>query len=148
MADASERILLVVAPYYEDVAGELERGARLVLTAARCAIERVEVPGAFEIPAAVAAAARAGGYAGYVALGCVIRGETSHYDHVCEECARGLMDLAVRDGLAIGFGVLTVESREQALERARVGGRDKGGEAARAALAMIAIKARFAEAGR
>jgi 6,7-dimethyl-8-ribityllumazine synthase len=143
MADESGRILLVIAPYYEDIAAELERGARRALAASGYAVDRLEVPGAFEIPAAIAAAARGRGYAGYVALGCVIRGETSHYDHVCQECARGLMALATRDGLAVGFGVLTVESHAQALERARVDGRDKGGEAARAALAMIAVQGRF-----
>jgi 6,7-dimethyl-8-ribityllumazine synthase len=136
--------LLVVAPYYADIAAELERGARAALAASGAGVDRVEVPGAFEIPAAIAIAARAGGHAGYVALGCVIRGETSHYDHVCSECARGLMELTIREGLAIGFGVLTVETYEQALERARVDGRDKGGEAARAALAMIALEQRFA----
>jgi 6,7-dimethyl-8-ribityllumazine synthase len=139
---ADDRVLLVLAPYYEDVAAALEEGARRALDVAGVAVDKLEVPGAFEIPAAIAAA-RAGGYAGYVALGCVIRGETSHYDHVCEECARGLMELAVRDGLAIGFGVLTVEDHAQAIERARVDGRDKGGEAARAALAMIAVQRRF-----
>ena len=147
MAGERDRILLVIAPYYEDVAAELERGARRALAFSGFAVDRLEVPGAFEIPAAIAAAERGGGYAGYIALGCVIRGETSHYDHVCQECARGLMELAVRDGLAIGFGVLTVETHQQAVARAAVdAGRDTGGEAARAALAIIAVQRRFAGA--
>ena len=104
------------------------------------------MPGAFEIPAAIrfaqSAAERGGGtrFDGYVALGCVIRGETSHYEHVCQESARGLQDLAVRHELAIGFGILTCENEGQALVRAGVDKRNKGGEAARACLAMIALK--------
>jgi 6,7-dimethyl-8-ribityllumazine synthase len=82
---------------------------------------------------------------GYVALGCVIRGETTHYDHICAESARGLQDLAVREGLAIGYGILTVENEEQALARASAGGRDKGGEAVRACLALVELKRRLAE---
>jgi 6,7-dimethyl-8-ribityllumazine synthase len=108
------------------------------------------VPGAFEIPAAIRfadAAADRGAlstrYDGYVALGCVIRGETTHYDHVCGECARGLQDIAIRHELAIGFGILTCENEAQALARASVDKRNKGGEAARACLAMIALKRRL-----
>jgi 6,7-dimethyl-8-ribityllumazine synthase len=105
------------------------------------------VPGAFEVPMAIALAARMAGarYDGYVALGCVIRGQTTHYDHICAETARSLQDLAVRDGLAIGYGILTVENEAQALVRAPAeGGRDKGGEAVRACLALIALRRRFA----
>jgi len=106
------------------------------------------VPGAFELPPAIAHAARSvERFDGYVALGCVIRGETSHYDHICAESARALQDLAVRDGLAIGYGILTVENEAQALARAAPGNRDKGGEAVRACLAVIDIKRRFAEPG-
>ncbi len=103
------------------------------------------MPGAFEIPAAIQFAhlSRAG-FDGYVALGCVIRGETSHYDLICAECARGLQDLAVRERLAIGFGVLTVENEAQAMARARIDRKNKGGEAARACLAMIDLKRRYA----
>lgn len=141
------KALLVVAPYYAEITDELERGARLALTQAGQECERIFVPGAFEIPAAIAHAARAGGHEVYVALGCVIRGETSHYDYVCQECARSLQDLAVRDGLAVGFGVLTVENVDQARARAAVGGKDKGGEAARAALALRDVKRRFSGEG-
>jgi 6,7-dimethyl-8-ribityllumazine synthase len=139
-------VLLVEAPYYAHIAGMLREGAARALTAAGATFDAVSVPGAFEIPAAIAAAARANApYDGYVALGCVIRGETSHYDHICAESARALQDLAVRDGLAIGYGILTVENEAQALARAAPGNRDKGGEAVRACLAVIDIKRRFAE---
>jgi 6,7-dimethyl-8-ribityllumazine synthase len=108
------------------------------------------VPGSFEVPAAIAFAVRSMEYFtarqrfdGYVALGCVIRGETSHYDHVCQESARALQDLACRYALALGYGILTCDTREQALVRARREGRDRGGHAARACLAMIELKRRF-----
>ena len=138
-------ILLVEAPYYAHIAADLRRGAERALELAGATHERVSVPGAFEIPAAIAAAARAAlRFDGFVALGCVIRGETTHYDHICAESARGLQDLAVRDGLAIGYGILTVENEAQALVRASPEGRDKGGEAVRACLALVALKRRFA----
>ena len=138
-------VLLIEAMYYTHIAALLRDGAARALTAAGATFDAVSVPGAFEIPAAIAAAARANApYDGYVALGCVIRGETSHYDHICTESARALQDLAVRDGLAIGYGILTVENEAQALARATPGNRDKGGEAVRACLAVIDIKRRFA----
>lgn len=143
---SAPHILLVEAPYYTHIAALLREGAERALKGAGATFDSVTVPGAFEIPAAIAAASRAGArYHGYVALGCVIRGETSHYDYVCNECARGLQDLAVRDGLAIGFGVLTVDKEAQALVRATPGNRDKGGEAVRACLAIVDLKRRFAE---
>lgn len=147
MAAKKDRVLIVIAPYYAEIAEALEAGAKRALHAAGVESERLEVPGAFEIPAAIAKARHTGRYAGYVALGCVIRGETSHYDHVCAECARGLMDLSIREELSIGFGVLTVETWEQAVVRAALDQGDKGGEAARAALAMIAVRRRFAGEG-
>ena len=138
-------ILLVEAPYYSHIAAELRRGAERALAAAGASHEYVAVPGAFEIPAAIAAAARGGRpFDGYVALGCVIRGETTHYDHICAESARGLQDLAVREGLAIGYGILTVENEAQALARASPEGRDHGGAAVRACLAMVDLKRRLA----
>lgn len=139
------RLLAVVAPYYGEVAEMLKRGAEAAALAAGASIEFVSVPGAFEIPAAILCASRTGAYGGYVALGCVVRGETSHYDYVCGESARGLMDLSIREGLAIGYGILTVETIAQAEARADPGRGDKGGEAAGAALAMIALQRRFAE---
>jgi 6,7-dimethyl-8-ribityllumazine synthase len=105
----------------------------------------ISVPGAFEIPPAIGMVARATSrFDGFVALGCVIRGETTHYDHICAESARGLQDLAVREGLAIGYGILTVENEAQALARAPAERRDKGGEAVRACLALVELKRRLA----
>jgi 6,7-dimethyl-8-ribityllumazine synthase len=143
-------ILLVEAPYYAHIADLLRRGAARALAAAGASHERIEVPGSFEIPAAIGIAARAAGerFEGYVALGCVIRGETTHYDHICAESARGLQDLAARDGLAIGYGILTCENEAQALARAAPEGRDHAGAAVRACLAIIELKRRFAQAGK
>ena len=141
----SPHILLVEAPYYTHIAEQLRRGAERALASAAATHEVVTVPGAFEIPAAIGLVARATPrFDGFVALGCVIRGETTHYDHICAESARGLQELAVRDGLAIGYGILTVENEAQALVRASVEGRDKGGEAVRACLALVDLKRRLA----
>jgi 6,7-dimethyl-8-ribityllumazine synthase len=139
------KVLVVEAPYYRHIAEELARGAIAALEAAGAAHERIAVPGAFEIPGAILFASQAKGkrFDGYVALGCVIRGETTHYDYVCQESARGLQDLVLTHGLAIGFGILTVENEAQAVARAAVNGRNKGGEAARACLAMIELKRGF-----
>jgi 6,7-dimethyl-8-ribityllumazine synthase len=142
-------VMIVEARYYAHINDKLLKGAIAALESAGATFERFVVPGAFEIPAAIRLAAVAAErgvgprFDGYVALGCVIRGETTHYQHVCEECARGLQDLAIEHALAIGFGVLTVENEAQALARAEVGKRDKGGEAANACLAMIALKRRL-----
>lgn len=141
------RLLVIRAPYYEDIIAELTRGATLALDAAGATYDIIDVPGAFEIPAVVAMAeASDKHYDGYVALGCVIRGETSHYDYVCGESARGLQELAFRDRLAIGFGILTVENGEQAWARASVDRKNKGAEVANAALRMIQVKREFGRA--
>jgi 6,7-dimethyl-8-ribityllumazine synthase len=140
------RLLIVVAPYYHDIVDQLQRGAEAAAAEGEATLERIVVPGAFEIPAAIAhASQRIPAYEGFVALGCVVRGETSHYDYVCGESARGLMDLSIREGLSIGYGILTVNTIAQAEERADPQRGDKGGEATRAALAMIALKRRFTE---
>lgn len=141
----SANILIVAATFYEDIGKELIAGATAAIEKAGGTAEIVEVPGAFEIPAAIALADRSPTYSydGYVALGCVIRGETSHYDYVCGESARALQDLAVQRGLAIGYGILTVENRDQAWSRASTGERNKGGDVAEAALAMIALRRKF-----
>ncbi len=143
-------VLIVEARYYVDIADELLRGAVAELDTAGISHESVAVPGAFEIPAAIRVALRSmdffGGqrrYDGYIALGCVIRGETSHYDHICSESARKLQDLACEHTLALGYGILTCETREQAWERASVAGRNKGGEVARACLQMVELKRQF-----
>ena len=139
------RVLIVAAPYYRQVTDWMAASAEAHLTAAGASCSRIEVPGAFELPTAIALEAKgAAGWDGYLALGCVVRGATSHDDYVCGESARALMDLGVRDGLAIGYGVLTVESLEQAEERADPARRDKGGEASRAVAALIALKRRLA----
>ena len=143
------RILIVEARFYEDIADELVAGATATLEAAGGTVDRVSVPGAFEIPAAIAIAQHgASPHDGYVALGCVIRGETTHYDYVCGESARGLQDLATGQRLAIGYGILTVETRDQAWARAARDRGNKGAAAAEACLAMIALKARFGATGR
>jgi len=140
----SPHLLFVLAPYYAHIAALLRQGAERAAAAAGATCEIVEVPGAFELPPAIAFAAQAAErFDGYVALGCVIRGETTHYDHICEETARALQDMGVRDGLAIGYGILTVENEAQALVRASPEGRDKGGEAVRACLALVDLKRRF-----
>ena len=132
-------VLIVEARYYAHVSDALLKGTEAALDDAGVRYDRVTVPGAFEIPAAIALAARTRKYDGYIALGCVIRGETSHYDLVCGECARGIQELALA-GHAIGFGVLTVENVDQAFARARIDEKNKGGEAVRACLAMIALR--------
>ncbi len=148
MADANMRILVVEARFYAEISDELATGAIAVLERAGCDYDRVVVPGALEIPTAIAMAEMGDEpYDGYVALGCVIRGETSHYDIVAGESARALMDLATGLGLAIGNGIITTENDKQAMARARAGEKDKGGFAAQACLDMIALRDRFAAAG-
>ncbi|WP_420432312.1 6,7-dimethyl-8-ribityllumazine synthase [Hyphobacterium sp.] len=140
--NGNPRILIVVAPYYKEVSDALLAGAKAALREAD--VDIVEVPGALEIPGAIASAVKSRTrFDGYVALGCVIRGETSHYDYVAGESARALMDLTL-DGIAVGNGILTVENRAQAM--ARAGDRDKGGDAARACLAMVGLRERFGAA--
>jgi 6,7-dimethyl-8-ribityllumazine synthase len=137
------RVLLVVAPFYRDIADALLAGARAALDAAGVVHETVEVPGALELPTAIRLAARSGDFDGFVALGCVIRGETTHYDTVCNDSSRGLMLLGL-EGLCIGNGILTVENHAQAAVRADPAGQNKGGGAADAALHLVALARRFA----
>lgn len=140
---AEPKLLIVAATFYREIADALIDGATKRLEEAGVRFDMVEVPGAFEIPAAIGFALDR--YQGFVALGCVIRGETSHYDHVCGESARGLQDLAIQRGAAIGYGILTVENRDQAWARARSDDGGKGYAAADACLAMIALKQRFSD---
>lgn len=135
-------ILIVEARFYNDIADAALAGAETALDAAGATHDRITVPGALEIPAAIALADGTGRYDGYVALGCVIRGETYHFEVVAGESARGLMALSL-DGLAIGNGILTVENEAQAWTRARASEKDKGGEAAKACLAMLALREQF-----
>lgn len=132
-------LLIIISPYYKDISAKLLDGATRALKAADMAFEVIEVPGALEIAPAIALGIGSKKYSGYVALGCVLRGETTHYDTVCQESARGLTMLAVEARAAIGNGILTCETEEQALTRANPVLGDKGGEAAKAALRLMAI---------
>lgn len=137
------RILIVEARFYDHLNDMLLDGARTAIEAAGHSHDTVTVPGALEVPAAIALASESGRYDAFVALGVVIRGETYHFEVVSNESARGIMALTL-DGLPIGNGILTVENEAQALARARRSEKDKGGEAAKAALAMLALREAFA----
>lgn len=138
-------LLIIDARFYDDIADELAKGAVAAVESAGGTHDRLSVPGAFELPAALSMALEAaatGGthYDGFVLLGCVVRGETSHYDIVAGESARAIMDISIAEGIALGNGILTVENLEQAWARARIDAGDNGGGAAKAALAMIAAR--------
>ena len=137
------KILIIEARFYPEIADELCRGAIAEIAAAGGSVARVAVPGVLEMPAALAIAHDSGKFDGYVMLGCVIRGETSHYDIVAIESARAIMDFAVQNRVAVGNGILTVENRDQAMVRARVDQKNKGADAARAALAVKELKLQF-----
>jgi 6,7-dimethyl-8-ribityllumazine synthase len=146
---AAPHVMVVEARFYPDIADELAKGAIAALEKAGASYERFAVPGVLEIPAAINMAIRAAirvkrrPFDAYLVLGCVIRGETTHYDIVCNESARGVQDLVIEHDLALGFGVLTVENDDQAWVRARVNKKNKGGEAAEACLAMFELKRRL-----
>ena len=138
----ARRVLIVEARFYEDIADHLVRGAAALLDGAGVAYDRLAVPGVFEVPGAIKQAIRRGAagrtqYDGYLALVCVIRGQTDHYDHICREASRALMEIAVEDGVALGFGILTCPNYALAMERAAVDKKNKGAEATRACLAMM-----------
>jgi 6,7-dimethyl-8-ribityllumazine synthase len=138
------RVLVVEARFYDDIADALLQGATRVLEDAGAIFERVTVPGSLEIPAAIAMAIEAGRrYDAAVALGCVIRGDTIHFEIVSNESARGLMDISTRHAFPIGNGIITVDNEQQAWDRAKPDKLDKGGDAARAALAMLRLKRAF-----
>jgi 6,7-dimethyl-8-ribityllumazine synthase len=136
------KFLIVEARFYEHLIDMLVAGASAALKAAGHEVEVLTVPGALEIPGAIALASESDQYDGYVAIGVVIRGETYHFEIVAGESARGIMALTM-DGMAIGNGILTVENEEQALVRADPKQKDKGGEAAKAALALLTLRERF-----
>jgi 6,7-dimethyl-8-ribityllumazine synthase len=138
------KLLIVVAPYYKDICEELVAGAREVIEASGAKHERIDVPGALEIPAAIALAAKSKFYDAYVALGCVMRGETIHYEIVGGEASRAIMDLTLH-GLCIGNGILTVENDKQAWARANRKEQNIGAGAATAALSLLSIKTRFTQ---
>jgi 6,7-dimethyl-8-ribityllumazine synthase len=141
--DKPVKLLVVVAPYYKDIADNLVAGARAVGEACGAEVDLIEVPGALEVPTAIAMAERLAEYDGYVALGCVIRGETTHYDTVCNDSSRALSLLGLQ-GACIGNGILTVENRAQAEVRADPKGQNKGGGAAAAALHLVALSRKWA----
>jgi 6,7-dimethyl-8-ribityllumazine synthase len=140
--DKPVKLLIVVAPYYKDIADNLVAGARAVGAACGAEVDLIEVPGALEVPTAIAMAERLAEYDGYVALGCVIRGETTHYDTVCNDSSRAISLLGLQ-GACIGNGILTVENRVQAEVRADPAGQNKGGGAAAAALHLVALSRKW-----
>jgi 6,7-dimethyl-8-ribityllumazine synthase len=140
--DKPVKILVVVAPYYRDIADDLLAGAHAEIEACGASHETVEVPGALEIATAIRIASAQSNFDGFVALGCVIRGETTHYETVCNDSSRALSLLGL-DGLCIGNGILTVENREQAVVRAKPKGQNKGGGAAAAALHLVALSRKW-----
>ncbi len=133
-------LLIVEARFYDDIADAMVAGAEAEIAKNGDTFDRISVPGALEIPGAIAMAAKSGRYDGFVALGCIIRGETYHFEVVSNESARGLMDLSIRKRLAIGNGILTCENRDQAWVRADAIQKDKGGDAAAAACRMARLK--------
>ena len=140
--DKPVKILIVVAPYYKQIAEQLVAGASAEIEAVGGFHEVLEVPGALEVPSAIGIAERMSNFDGYVALGCVIRGETTHYDTVCNDSSRGLTLLGLQ-GLCIGNGILTVENYDQAWARAEAAGQNKGGGAAAAALHLLALSRKW-----
>jgi len=141
--DKPVKLLIVVAPYYKEITDQMVAGARAAAQGCGAVVDLIEVPGALEVPTAIGMAERMAKFDGYVALGCVIRGETTHYDTVCNDSSNGLMLLGLQ-GSAIGNGILTVENREQAVVRADAAGQNKGGSAAMAALHLIALQRTWA----
>lgn len=141
--DKPVRLLIVVAPYYRDIADQLIAGAKGIAADCGAEVEVLEVPGALEVPTVIAMAERQAKFDGYVALGCIIRGETTHYDTVCNDSSRALSLLGLQ-GACIGNGILTVENRAQAEVRADAAGQNKGGGAAAAALHLVALSRRWA----
>ena len=145
MAKTKKKVLIVEARFYDEIADALATGAVATLTGAHYDHERLAVPGVFEIPNATKLAWNTGVYSGILALGCVIRGETDHYDHICREVSRKLMDISVDYAMPHGFGILTCENKNQAWERADKAQRNLGGRTAEACLRMIDIKSGFPE---
>jgi 6,7-dimethyl-8-ribityllumazine synthase len=142
------KVAIVVARFYEDLADRLTAGARAELAEAGVTdVDEFAVPGAYELPLAAKYAAESGRYAAVVCLGAVIRGETSHYDYVCGESARGIQDVQLSTGVPCSFGVLTVDNLDQALARSGGDKRDSGRHAAEAVLALLQVKAQLATAG-
>ncbi|MFN3827238.1 MAG: 6,7-dimethyl-8-ribityllumazine synthase [Micavibrio sp.] len=139
----TDRVLIVEARYYEHINDMVLDGARKELARHDCEVNVVTVPGALEIPAALNFAVQKGGYDAFIVMGCIIRGETTHYDVVQNESARGIYDLVLQHNLALANVILTVENEQQALDRADINRKNKGGEAAKAAIEMLKLKRQF-----
>ena len=137
------RLLVIQAPYYADVVGGMHRGAVQVLEAAGARIETVDVAGAYELPAALRMAIRAGTWDGFLLLGCVVRGATDHYTFICDAVCHGVMDISAETGVPLGFGLLTVDTLDQAVERSRDDRMNKGAEAAHALLGQLTLARRW-----
>jgi 6,7-dimethyl-8-ribityllumazine synthase len=140
------KILIAEARFYNDIADTLWSGAELILSQAKMSYERLPVPGSFELAPAIAMAAQSKQYAGYIALGCIIKGETNHFELVCNETARAIQHLALERHLAIGFGLITAYTEDQAWHRAKIEGENYGGRAALACLRMIELRQKFLDA--
>jgi 6,7-dimethyl-8-ribityllumazine synthase len=136
----SKKIAIICATFYQEISQQLQQSAESVLDQANFEYEYIEVPGCFEIPSALSMAIQSNLYQGAITLGCVIRGETTHYDYVCEESARGINQLAIDRNFPVGYGIITAENQEQANARADKSRKDVGGRAAQACLAMIELK--------
>jgi len=134
----SKKILIVTSRFYNEISASLEKECIEIVNSNGFDYNVINVPGVFEVPAVISHASRSNEYIGYIALGCVIRGETSHYDYVCTESSRALMQLSL-DGLPIGYGILTCESKEQALARSNSNGLNKGKAATLACIRMIEV---------
>jgi 6,7-dimethyl-8-ribityllumazine synthase len=139
----SKKILIIEARFYDHIGDMLLNGAKAHLVEQGCVVDVITLPGALEIPSALSFAAQSGNYDGFVVLGCIIRGETGHYDVVVNESARGVYAVALANDLAVGNGILTVENEDQAIVRADPAQKNKGRDAAEAALALIEVKKRY-----
>lgn len=137
------RLLVIQAPYYADVVGGMQRGAVQVLEAAGGRVETVDVAGAYELPAALRMAIRRGAWDGFLLLGCVVRGATDHYTFICDAVCHGVMDISAETGVPLGFGLLTVDTLDQAVERSRDDRMNKGAEAAHALIGQLALARRW-----
>ncbi|WP_137125370.1 6,7-dimethyl-8-ribityllumazine synthase [Roseomonas sp. HF4] len=148
LAGPAPRILVLQAPYYRDVVEGMLAGARRVLAGVAATVEVAEVAGGYELPAALAMALKAPGrWDGFLLLGCVVRGETDHYTFICDAICHGVMDVSTRSAAAIGFGLLTVDTLDQAIARSRDDRMNKGAEAAHAVLGQVALARRWGLAG-
>ncbi len=140
-----KKIAIVTAPFYQHIIDGLYQGAKTAIERSGHQHQRFDVPGALEIPLACQLLAKSGQYHAIIALGAVIRGETAHFDHVCQQSARGIMDVSLQTGLPIGNGIITIENEQQAIARSSDDAKNKGAEAAEAALSLLSLKHRLTD---